>query len=72
VNIHLDDELDALLAAEAARTGESKAALVRVAAREWLERRAATLRDEGWSSFTGAVLDVPAGDDHDDDVIYKM
>ncbi|MGH8993458.1 MAG: ribbon-helix-helix protein, CopG family [Acidimicrobiia bacterium] len=71
INIHLDDELDAELAAEAARTGQSKASLLRRAARAWLDRRAKEESEDAWSAFTGAVRG-PAGDDtHDDDVIYR-
>lgn len=71
INIHLDEDLDAELAAEAARTGESKAALLRRAARAWLERRPAAEPNEGWSSFTGVVTGIPADDGHDDEVIYR-
>jgi Arc/MetJ family transcription regulator len=71
INIHVDEELDAELAAEAARTGESKAALMRRAARAWLARRAAPDPDEAWSAFTGAVTGTRPDDRHDDEVIYE-
>ncbi len=70
INIHLDEELDAKLAAEAARTGESKAALLRQAARAWLAQRTTADPDKAWSSFTGAVIGVPSDEQHDDEVIY--
>jgi negative regulator of replication initiation len=70
INIHVDEELDAELAAEAARTGESKAALLRRAARAWLDRRAAADPEEAWSAFTGAVTGITVDDRHDDEVIY--
>lgn len=69
INIHVDAELDADLTAEAARTGESKAALLRRAARSMLGDRIEHA-DAGWGSFTGAVTESPADDLPDDDVIY--
>jgi hypothetical protein len=71
INLHLDEELDAKLAAEAARTGESKAALLRRAARAWLAQQTAADPDEAWSSFTGTVTGVPFDEHHDDEVIYR-
>jgi Arc/MetJ family transcription regulator len=71
INIHLDDELDAELAAEAARTGESKASLIRRAARAWLDRRLEEAPDEAWASFTGAITTASRDDRPDDDVIYR-
>jgi hypothetical protein len=68
INIHLDEELDAELTAEAARTGESKAALVRRAARHWLAGRRRDASDP-WSEFTAAVEGAAVAG-HDDDVIY--
>lgn len=71
VNVHLDEGLDDELRAEAARVGESKAALLRKAARALLDRRAAERGGEGWVGFTGAVGGVEHDDRHDDDVIYE-
>ena len=66
INLRLDDELDAELAAEAARLGKSKAELLRRVAREWLERS----RKDAWAAFTGAsTMDVPDYR-HLDDLIY--
>ena len=70
INIHVDEELDAELAAEAARLGESKAALLRRAARAWLERRGGE-PDAAWSAFTGACVAGGDAGGHDDDVIYR-
>ncbi|MDN5861440.1 MAG: ribbon-helix-helix domain-containing protein [Pseudonocardia sp.] len=70
VNVHLDEQLNAALAREAARTGESKAALLRRAARILLDQRAAEAVD-GWAAFTGAIDDAPTDDRHHDDVIYR-
>jgi Arc/MetJ family transcription regulator len=77
VNIHLDEELDAELAAEAARLGESKAEVLRRAAREWLDRRTAATDDPGgpvdpWDAFTGAVTGPPLDDRSDDEIIYGL
>lgn len=71
INIHVDEELNARLAAEAARTGESKAAVLRRAARAWLDRRSTADRDEAWSTFTGAVTGTASDGPHDDEVIYR-
>lgn len=72
VNVHLDADLDADLTREAVRTGESRASLLRRAARLFLDQRS---RDDsaGWDQFTGAVADALPGtaDAHDDDVIYR-
>lgn len=70
VNVHLDEQLDADLAAEAARTGEPKAALIRRAARAWLDRRTDE-PSEGWAQFTGAVTDAAPDERSHDDVIYR-
>lgn len=71
INVHLDEDLDAELAAEAARLGESKASLLRRAAREWLDQhRRSALAAGGWADFTGAVSSPVSAADHDDDVIY--
>lgn len=70
VNVHLDESLDAELAREAARSGESKAALLRRAARALLDQR----RQEssgGWAGFTGAVGAGAPHEGHDDDDIYR-
>lgn len=69
VNVHLEEELDDALAAEAARAGESKAALLRRAARELLAARAAH-HDDPWAAFTGAVTHVSPDDRHHDEVLY--
>ena len=70
INIHLDEALDAELAAEAARLGESKAELIRRAAREWLDRRAAPDSDDAWAAFTGAWVDIHPDGRSYDEVIY--
>jgi hypothetical protein len=72
INIHLDEELDAELAAEAARLGESKAELLRRAAREWLDRRRADDLVDPWAAFTGAVTGPPLDDRSDDEIIYGL
>jgi Arc/MetJ family transcription regulator len=70
INIHLDEDLDAELAAEAARLGESKAELLRRAAREWLDRRAGSQQEDAWATFTGSgTADFPEYR-HLDDLIY--
>lgn len=70
VNIHLEEELDQDLAVEAARSGESKAALLRRAARAFLDERAVTRGADPWDSYTGAVRGPTSDDGPDDDVIY--
>ena len=67
VQIHLDEDLDRAAAAEAARRGISKAALVRASLAKEL---GGTLPDpeEGWSALTGWLED--GGVDHVDDVVY--
>lgn len=70
VNVHLDEALDLELAAEAARTGESKASLIRRGARALLAQRASSRDGDPWSSFTGAVTVGTPDDRPDDDVIY--
>jgi hypothetical protein len=70
INIHLGEELDAELAAEAARLGVSKAEVVRQAAREWLDRRAVEEPGDAWAAFTGGgTAELPAYR-HLDDLIY--
>ena len=72
VNIHLDDQLDAELAAAAVRLGESKAELIRRAAREWLNRNAAIPSDDAWEAFTGSgTANVPEYS-HLDELIYGV
>lgn len=70
INIHLDEELDAELAAEAARLGKSKAELLRQAAREWLDRRTELEPEDPWAAFTGAGTAVLPAYGHLDDLIY--
>lgn len=71
VNVHLDESLDAELAREAARSGVSKAALLRRAARVLLDQRRLETTG-GWGEFTGAVeVDAGPSDRHDDDDIYR-
>jgi hypothetical protein len=72
INVHLDEDLDAELAAEAARLGESKAELLRRAAREWLDRRSAVTPDDAWAAFTGAAVEVRPDVRSDDAVIYGV
>jgi hypothetical protein len=72
INIHLDEELDAELAAEAARLGQSKAELLRRAAREWLDRRATTDPEDAWAAFTGAGVDIHPDGRSYDEVIYDL
>lgn len=67
VNVHLDTELDAELAAEAARRGQSKASLLREAARAFLDR---SPQGGSWDEFTGAITDAAADDRHHDEIIY--
>ena len=70
INIHLDEDLDAELAAAAANLGKSKAEILRQAAREWLDRRATSSAGDAWAAFTGSgTADVPDYD-HLDDLIY--
>lgn len=70
INIHLDAELDADLTAESARTGESKAALLRRGARALLGERPEHV-DAEWAGFTGMASGPPNDDLHDDDIIYR-
>jgi len=72
INVHLDEDLDAALAAEAARVGVSKAALLRRAARAWLDRPGDGGGGDAWAVFTGAcvVAGEEGGGAHDDEVIY--
>ena len=72
INVHLDEELDAELAAEAARLGESKAELIRRAAREWLDRNARVNADDAWAAFTGSAVDVHPDGRSYDEVIYGL
>lgn len=70
INVHLDEDLDAELAAEAARLGLSKAELIRQAAREWLDRRRGVTPDDPWAAITGTgTADIPDYR-HLDDLIY--
>lgn len=71
INVHLDEELDAELAAAAARLGQSKASLLRRAVRSWLDQRAEEPPDDPWSAFTGAVDARTSESGHDDEVIYR-
>lgn len=70
VNVHLEEDLDSELAAEAARSGESKASLLRRAARALLDERAAQRSEGSWAEFTGAVVAPESDDRPDDEVIY--
>jgi hypothetical protein len=70
INIHLDDELDAELAAEAVRLGESKAELIRRAAREWLDRNARVPGEDPWQAFTGSGTASLPEYGHLDELIY--
>ena len=71
INVHLGEDLDAELAAVAARLGRSKADLLREAAREWLDRRTGAEPEDPWAAFTGAgTAELPAYD-HLDDLIYR-
>jgi metal-responsive CopG/Arc/MetJ family transcriptional regulator len=72
INIHLDDELDAELAAAAAGLGESKAELIRRAARGWLDRNVPISSDDAWAAFTGSARDVHPDRRSDDEVIYGL
>jgi metal-responsive CopG/Arc/MetJ family transcriptional regulator len=71
INVHLDEDLDAELTREAARVGESKAALLRRAARALLDQRSQGAGDDSWARFTGAVRAECSDDQHDDDVLYR-
>jgi Ribbon-helix-helix protein, copG family len=67
IQIHIDEALDAAVAAEAARRGVSKAALIRTCiARE--VRVPAPPPDDPWDAITGWLDDDPVDDI--DDVIY--
>jgi hypothetical protein len=72
INIHLDDELDAELAAEAVRLGESKAELIRRAAREWLDRNRGVTTEDGWEAFTGSGRANLPEYQHLDELIYGV
>ena len=72
INIHLDEDLDAELTAAASSLGQSKAEVLRQAAREWLDRRAKrpVPAEDAWAAFTGSgTADVPDYE-HLDDLIY--
>lgn len=69
VNVHFDEQLDDDLAATAARGGESKASLIRRAARAYLDGNAGP-PGTGWEGFTGAVTDAHPDDRPADEVIY--
>lgn len=66
--MHLDEELDAELAREAARRGQSKAELIRQAARELLDARED--KPDGWAELTGMVKGLPRDDRHHDEIVY--
>jgi len=66
VQIHLDEELDRMAAAEAARRGISKAALIRVSLAKELTQ--STRDTAAWAAMTG-WLDVDPVDDIDD-IVY--
>lgn len=69
--MHLDDELDAALAAEAARSGESKAALLRQAGWAFLAaRREAAPGADPWAEFTAGARVAAIDERPDDEVIY--
>ena len=71
VNVHLDEELDAALAREARRTGVSKAALIRHAARALLDEQVGESAEDPWAAVT-ATITAPLPDTAaDDDVIYR-
>ncbi|MEW6472421.1 MAG: ribbon-helix-helix domain-containing protein [Actinomycetota bacterium] len=72
INIHLDEELDAELAAQAARLGESKAEIIRRAAREWLDRNACDLAEDPWEAFTGSGTANLPEYRHLDELIYGV
>jgi metal-responsive CopG/Arc/MetJ family transcriptional regulator len=73
INIHLDEDLDAELAAAAVRLGESKAELIRRAAREWLDRNAAAPTEDAWQAFTGSgTANLPEEYRHLDELIYGV
>jgi hypothetical protein len=67
IQIHIDEKLDAAVAAEAARRGVSKAALIRACiARE--VRVHARAPEDPWDAMTGWLDDDPVDDI--DDVVY--
>lgn len=72
INIHLDEDLDAELAAQAARLGESKAELIRRAAREWLDRNAGAPSEDPWEAFTGSGTANLPEYRHLDELIYGV
>ena len=72
INIHLDEGLDGELAAAAARLGESKAELIRRAAREWLDRNAGSPSDDPWAAFTGSGTANLPEHSHLDELIYGV
>jgi hypothetical protein len=67
IQIHIDEALDAAVAAEAARRGVSKAALIRSCIARAV-RPAAPSPDDPWEAMTGWLDDSPVDDI--DDVIY--
>jgi hypothetical protein len=67
IQIHIDEALDAAVAAEAARRGVSKAALIRSCIARAV-RPAAPSSDDPWEAMTGWLDDSPVDDI--DDVIY--
>jgi len=72
INIHLDEDLDAELAAAAARLGESKAELIRRAAREWLNRNVRVSTEDAWEAFTGSGTANLPEYRHLDELIYGV
>ncbi|MGH9165745.1 MAG: ribbon-helix-helix protein, CopG family [Acidimicrobiales bacterium] len=67
MQVHLEEDLDRAAAAEAARRGVSKAALIRASLRKELKPRSAD-PEEAWADMTGWLGD--GGVRHVDDVAY--
>ena len=67
VQIHLDEELDRAAAAEAARRGVSKAALIRASLAKELDASSPD-PDAAWAAMTGWLQD--GGVDDIDAVVY--
>jgi hypothetical protein len=68
IQIYIDEPLDAVLDAEASRSGRSKAALIREAASVRFGSRVGSPAPGGWDAMIG-WLDGPAVDDIDE-VVY--
>ena len=66
IQIHIDEALDAAVAAEAARRGISKAALIRSCIARAV--RVAAPPDDPWDAMVGWLDDEPVDDI--DDVVY--